>query len=86
LLHPDVVRERLTTRVREALGAIASSRPFTTTDPVTVRARFASTTRADVLQAVPGMRRVDGFTVEYDAADMTEAYGLIRLMYKYISW
>jgi D-aminopeptidase len=48
--------------------------------------RFATTTRVDILQAVPGMRRVDGTSVEYDATDMTEAYMLIRLMYKYVSW
>jgi D-aminopeptidase len=48
--------------------------------------RFATTTRADIVQAIPGMNRVDGFTVEYRASDMGEAYRLIRLMYKYISW
>ena len=48
--------------------------------------RFASTTRPDILQAVPGMKRIDGYTVEYDAENMDEAYRLIRLMYKYISW
>jgi len=30
--------------------------------------------------------RVDGYTVEYVASDMVEAYKLIRLMYKYVSW
>lgn len=86
LAHPDVVRRRLTEGLRDALASLASAQPFVTTTPVTVRARFASTTRADILQAVPGMRRVDGYTVEYQAADMPEAYRLIRLMYKYVSW
>jgi D-aminopeptidase len=48
--------------------------------------RFATTTRADILQAVPGMRRSDGYTVEYVASNMVEAYKLVRLMYKYVSW
>ncbi len=86
LAHPDVVRRRLTEGLRDALASLASAQPFVTTTPVTVRARFASTTRADILQAVPGMRRVDGYTVEYQAADMPEAYRLIRLMYRYVSW
>jgi D-amino peptidase len=55
-------------------------------EPVKIRMRFASTTRADILEAIPGMRRVDGTTVEYEARTMVEAYELIRLMYKYISW
>ena len=57
-----------------------------TQDPVTVRMRFATTTRADILQAVPGMRRSDGYTVEYLASNMVEAYKVVRLMYKYVSW
>jgi D-aminopeptidase len=48
--------------------------------------RFATTTRADILQALPGMRRVDGWTVEYEAETMVAAYKMVRLMYKYISW
>ncbi len=86
LAHPDVVRRRLIETFREALASRATSVPFVTATPVMVRARFATTTRADILQAVPGMRRVDGYTVEYEAADMPEAYRLIRLMYKYVSW
>jgi len=42
--------------------------------------------QAEIVEAIPGVRRVDGFTVEYPARDLTEAYKLIRLMYKYIAW
>ncbi len=86
LIHPEVVRRRLKEATLSALADLSSARPLAAGGPMTLRARFASTTRADILQAVPGMRRVDGTTVEYDASDMTEAYKLIRLMYKYISW
>ena len=55
-------------------------------EPAVVRVRFATTTRVDILQAVPDMRRVDGTTVEYTVRDMTEGYMLVRLMYKYIVW
>jgi len=86
LLHPEVVRERLAGATAEALDGLAIASPLRTTTPITVRIRFATTTRADILQAIPGMHRVDGFTVEMEAADMDGAYRLIRLMYKYISW
>lgn len=46
--------------------------------------RFASTTQADVLQAIPGMTRVDGYTVGYTAKNMEEAFKLIRLVSKYV--
>ena len=85
LLHPEVVRERLRTATHEALADLESATPLRVSDPIRIRIRFASTTRPDVLEAIPGVRRVDGYTVEYDANNMTEAYKLIRLMYRYVA-
>ncbi len=86
LVHPDVVRERLAEAVREALQDLDSAQPLNPRPPHIVRMRFATTTRADILMAIPGVRRVDGFTVEFDGASMDQAYRMIRLMYKYVSW
>jgi D-amino peptidase len=86
LLHPEVVRERLRAATHEALADLDAATPLSVSDPINIRIRFASTTRPDVLEAIPGLRRVDGNTVEYDANNMTEAYKLIRLMYKYIAF
>jgi D-amino peptidase len=84
--HPEVVRARLreaTARALEGLAALPEPQ-----DPgvVTVRMRFDTTTRPDIAMAVPGMRRVDGYTVEFDAPDMSSAYPIVRLLYKYVSW
>ena len=86
LRHPDDVRGRLRAATREALEDLSAASALDTAGPVTLRMRSATTTRADILQAIPGMRRIDGTTVEYDARDMTQAYALIRLMYRYVSW
>ena len=88
LRHPEEVRARLRATILDALDNLTSATPLRsdTGGPVTLRMRSASTTRADILQAIPDMRRIDGTTVEYDARDMTEAYALIRLMYRYVSW
>lgn len=86
LYHPEVVRRRLRAATLEALDDLHGAQALSVRQPVTVRVRFATTTRADILQAVPGMRRVDGTTVEYEAVNMNDAYRLIRLMYKYVSW
>jgi D-amino peptidase len=86
LLHPDVVRERLRAATHEALADLDGATPLAVSDPINIRIRFASTTRPDVLEAIPGVLRVDGNTVEYDANDMTQAYKLIRLMYKYVAF
>ncbi len=86
LYHPDIVQSQIRTTTLDALDHLSEVSPLVTQDPVTVRMRFATTTRPDILQAVPGMRRSDGYTVEYVAANMVEAYKLVRLMYKYVSW
>jgi len=86
LVHPDVVHERISRGLESALSSFGELSPYTLGLPVRVQGRFASTTRADVLQAIPGIERVDGYTVAYDADGMDQAYRLIRLMYKYISF
>lgn len=84
LLHPEVVRARLAEATRAGLAGLGGARVLTPRAPVTLRIRFDSTQQADILMAVPGMRRVDGYTVEADAPTMERAYALIRLMYRYV--
>lgn len=86
LYHPGKIRARLSSETKNALASLGTAKPFNVGKPVQIKMRFATNTRADVLQAIPGMSRVDGFTVAYTAEDMNQAYKLIRLMYKYISF
>ena len=86
LLHPEVVRKSLRQATTAALDDLSNATALPVSEPVVFRIRFATTTRADIVQAFPGVRRVDGTTVEYEARTIGEAYGLIRLMYKYVSW
>jgi D-amino peptidase len=85
LLHPDVVRARLVAATGRALGARASARPLRIGSPVRVRMRFADPTLTQVLEAIPGVRQEDGYTVSFTARDMAEAYKLIRFMYKFVT-
>jgi len=86
LVHPKVVRNRLREGTQAALENVNSVEVFSVAKPVNIKMRFATTTRADILQAIPGMSRIDGFTVGYTAKNMSDAYKLIRLMYKYINF
>ena len=87
LLHPDVVRVMLRETTKIALDRLRSDgfSPLAIGSPVEIRMRFASTTHVDVLQSIPGMSKVDGYTVRYTARSMDEAYRLIRLMYRFVS-
>src|SRR5215207_1826367 len=85
LIHPQVVRERLVAAAGRALGNRASAKPWVIGKPVKVRLRLADNTVTQILQAIPGVRQVDGYTVEFTAPTMGEAYRLIRLMYRFVS-
>lgn len=84
--HPDVVRARLTEAVAAALTYRSAARPLRPAEPVTVRIRFSEVLRADIVEVIPGVRRVDGYSVEYRSATMKEAYPMIRFMYRYVAW
>ena len=87
LLHPERVHALLREGVDRALDALDAGAfsPFDVGTPVRIRMRFASTTHVDVLQSIPGMAKVDGFTVAYTAGSADEAYRLIRLMYRFVT-
>jgi D-amino peptidase len=86
LLHPQAVRDSLAAAVTRALAA--PGRPFAfggaANAPVRVRLRLADVTTPQILEAIPGVRRVDGYTVAFTAPTMADAYRLIRLMYKFV--
>ncbi|MGY8799606.1 MAG: M55 family metallopeptidase [Longimicrobiales bacterium] len=87
LIHPEVVRERLREGVKTALERLENDgyEVFDVGDPVVLRIRFTSTLHVDVLQSIPGVKKVDGYTIEYSARSAGEAYRLIRLMYRFVS-
>lgn len=85
LIHPEAVRARLVAATNRALGRLASARPVRLATPIRVRLRLSDVTTPQILQAIPGVRQVDGYTVEFTAANMTEAYRLIRLMYRFVN-
>lgn len=84
LIHPQVVRERLAAATRRALDA-RPAKPTPIGTPVRVRLRLADVTVPQILQAIPGVKQVDGYTVEFTAPTMADAYRLIRLMYRFVS-
>jgi D-amino peptidase len=85
LLHPQVVKDRLVAAAGRALSNRGTAKPWVIGKPVKVRLRLADNTTTQILQAIPGVRQVDGFTVEFTAPTMADAYRLIRLMYRFVT-
>lgn len=86
LLHPDVVKKALMEKTTLAIKGLKTAKPLTIKEPIEFVLKVDSPARADVAMGIPGMKRVDGYTISYVAKDMTEAYSLIRIVYKYLSW
>ena len=71
-------------RQTRALKTIGNKKPVKFKNPIEIKLKFSSPSHAEVLQAIPGMEWINGYTVKYKAKNMVEAYALIRLMYKYV--
>ena len=84
LKHGTIVKRELFDATTRALKTIKNKRPIKLKNPVEIKLKFSTPTHAEILQAIPGMEWVDGYTVKYKANNMVEAYALIRLMYKYV--
>ena len=86
LIHPDRVLQMLTDGVGRALDRLAAEgfEPLDLGTPIRIRMRFASTTHVDILMSIPGVSKLDGFTVTYTAENVDQAYKLIRLMYRFV--
>lgn len=85
LRHPEAVREDLAAATQSALSEIDRAQPWRIAAPVEVRIRFTDITRSQILEAIPGVRQIDGYTVAFTAANMADAYRLIRLTYRFVS-
>jgi D-amino peptidase len=83
--HPEVVRSELASATTRALNNRASAQPLRVGTPVRVRMRFADTTRPQILEAIPGVERSDGYTVTFTMPTMREAYRMIRFMYRFVA-
>ena len=83
-IHPTIINKELSSATVRALKNIKRSKPIQLNNGVQIKQKFSSTTHAEILQAIPNMKWVDGYTIQYQANNMKEAYALIRLMYKYV--
>ena len=86
LKHPDEVKKELQLQTTAAIKDINNAKPLSMQRPIEFKIRVDTPTRADVAMGIPGMKRIDGYTISYQAKNMDEAYRLIRIVYKYLSW
>ena len=73
----NLIRETAERAVRNFLAGIYPA-PLETRTPVDIKVEFQSSNMADSVMIMPGIRRLDGRTVELTAPDMPAAYLAFR--------
>jgi D-amino peptidase len=77
--HPEDVRRELSEEAREAVLNAGRIEPLRLDPPHEVELDVTDTLRADLLQNVPGLKRVGGRTVRFHAEDFDELYRVLEV-------
>jgi D-amino peptidase len=77
-LHPELAHQQIRQAARRALSLTIA--PYVVGPPITLRILFVRAGHADMAELVPGCRRLDGRTVEWEGNDMTSVYKAFRAM------
>ena len=81
VLPPALVQAHLRAAAAAAIRGFAQGRapvPLRPATPLTIRIEFVGSDMGDKAALLPGIRRLDGRTLEYDAPDMPAAYQAFR--------
>lgn len=65
---------------KRAMTRIQSFQPWRVTSPVAVKVRLTSASSVDRVQHIPGVERLDGLTVAYEANDAVAAFHIFYLI------
>lgn len=76
-LHPDEAVELIRAGARDAIARLGTFRPFTYDYPVHVEMDLYYSIQADAVGLMPGVSRIGGRTVGFEAPDIIQAYHTI---------
>ncbi len=77
-----IVEKKLSEGVREAVKVLkkGEARPLKPNGTLKLRIELKNQVYADMAQLVPGTRRVDAYTIEYEAKNPVEALGVVEVV------
>ena len=82
LLPPSVTRPVLERSAKRALDRLKLIPPVTIEGPVKMRASFRTAEQAELAAIVPGVRRLDGYTLEWDNESFLDAHRLALVVFQ----
>lgn len=81
-LHPAEAQRRIREGAEQAVRAAAKATPYTTRWPAACQLTLDHPARADQAERVPGMTRVDAFTVGWESPDALHLFQTFRMLAK----
>jgi D-amino peptidase len=81
LKHPSVTGSGIEETVRAAVSARAEIPPHRIDGEVTMRVQFRTTPEAEVPAILPGVRRIDGYTIQWSGSSFAEANRIAQSVY-----
>jgi D-amino peptidase len=79
-LTPKIALDRLREGTQKALEWMPQARPLKLSGPIGLEIRFASPTTAEALGLLKSFRRLDAYTVAYQAEDVLELSRLLMFL------
>jgi D-amino peptidase len=78
--HPEDVQQEIESKAARALQKIKELRVFKFKAPIKAEIDLASSLITDLVELVPGIRRIDGRKVVFQTKDTPEFYRILRLV------
>lgn len=80
MMHPERAQELIKERTKVALERLDEFRPWRLSTPITIDVTFKSERDAEVAGFLPGVRMVDGRTIQYTGKDMVAVSGFLAAL------
>lgn len=84
-VSPETAHSMIREATRGALSNVASFKPYTISNPVTVEISFKNAVNAEILSFLPIVKRVNGSTISFTGKDIAEVYKFMQVVSDYSS-
>lgn len=80
MMHPEKARELIREKTKAALGRLGDFKPWRLATPITLEVIFKAEQDAETAGFLPGVRVLDGRTIQYTGKDMVEISGFLSAL------
>jgi D-amino peptidase len=78
--HPYDIQEEIEIKAERAVKKLKTLKPFSFRSPMRAEIDMVNTLMADAIEPVPGIKRVSGRKITFQAGDILEFYRMLRII------